>query len=1105
MSIDVADWLRRLGLEQYAPGFSANDVDTEVLLELTADDLIGLGVTSIGHRRKLLAAIAALRETPSTPAVPTSSEAERRQLTVMFCDLVGSTPLSARFDPEDLRELIGAYHRCVADAVGRFAGFVAKYMGDGVLIYFGYPEAHEDDADRAVRAGLAAIEAVGQLETPEPSKVRVGIASGLVVVGDLIGAGAAQEHGVVGETPNLAARLQALAQPGTLVIADSTRRQIGGLFEIEDLGTQKLAGFIEPQHAWRVLGESGVLSRFEALRSEATPLVGRDEELELLLRRWQQAKAGEGRVVLLSGEPGIGKSRLTAALSQTLQGEPHRRLRLRYFCSPHYQDSPLYPFITQLERAAGFERDDTVEEKLQKLRELLAPAKPGADEVQLVAELLALPNSAMDLGLSPQRKREMLFEVLLRQFEALTQTRPVLMVFEDAHWIDPTSRELLDLTVDFMPRLPALLVVTFRPEFQHGWSGQPGITMLALNRLTGVEGATLVQRLAGDKGLPRNIVDEIVERTDGVPLFVEEMTKAVLETDASDNRVAAVLGASPSPGVPIPVSLHASLIARLDRLGPVAKEIGQIGAVIGREFGYELIERVAQRLAAELRSGLDRLTEAGLLFCRGVAPHSSYLFKHALVQDAAYSTLLRSRRQQLHARVAAALEEHFADLVERQPELLAHHLTAADDAERALDQWLKAGRRAAARSTHLEAIGHFERGLVILPQLPEGSARDQREIELQLARGLSVLTTEGFASPKAPEIYGRARALAERRGDRRQLFMAEFGLWQSANGRGGMVECRKYSDRLQQLTASDADEELRLQAHHSAWTTGLFSGVPVAAREHCEAGRRLYDPERHRHHRLLYGGHDPGVCARYMGAQAYWLLGQPDTGLAMGEEALALAERIAHPFSLGTALVMNAMLHLDRDEPEAALKRIETAEAIAAEQRVGLAIEPQILRGAVMTARGASAEAAACLRDALTRPRAPRLRPYGLARLGEALARQGDYGAALTALREGLADQDRTGQCRWEAELHRLEGLALVGLNRLEEAQAAFDEALRVARRQQAKAYELRAATSLARLWGERGRRREALELLAPVYGWFTEGFDTADLKEARALLDQLA
>jgi tetratricopeptide (TPR) repeat protein len=382
--------------------------------------------------------------------------------------------------------------------------------------------------------------------------------------------------------------------------------------------------------------------------------------------------------------------------------------------------------------------------------------------------------------------------------------------------------------------------------------------------------------------------------------------------------------------------------------------------------------------------------------------------------------------------------------------------------------------------------------------------RDQREIELQLARGLSVLTTEGFASPKAFEIYSRARDLAERRGDRRQLFMAEFGLWQTANGRGGMVECRKYSDRLQQLTVGDADEELRLQAHHSAWTTGLFSGEPTAAHEHCRQGRRLYDPERHRHHRLLYGGHDPGVCARYMGAQAYWLLGQPDTGLAMGEEALALAERIAHPFSLGTALVMNAMLHLDRDEPEAALQRIEAAEALAAEQRLGLAIEPEILRGGVMTAQGASAEAVACLREALTRPRAPRLRPYGLARLGEALAQQGEYGASLTALREGLADQERTGQRRWEAELHRLEGLALVGLNRLEEAHTALEEALGVSRRQLTKSYELRAAASLARLWGEQGRRAEARELLAPVYGWFTEGFDTPDLKEANALLDEL-
>jgi class 3 adenylate cyclase len=680
MSIDVADWLSGLGLGQYAPAFAANDIDGEVLPELTADDLTGLGITSIGHRRKLLAAIADLRggapkpvsETAPTAAPRVSGEAERRQLTVMFCDLVGSTPLSTRFDPEDLHEIVGAYHRCVTDTVARFSGFVAKYMGDGVLIYFGYPEAHEDDAERAVRAGLAVIDAVSQLAAPEPLNVRLGIASGLVVVGDLIGAGAAQERGVVGETPNLAARLQASARPGTLVIADSTRRQIGALFEIEDLGLQPLAGFVRPQRAWRVVGESNVVSRFEALRSDAAPLVGRDEELDLLQRRWQQAKAGEGRVVAISGEPGIGKSRLTAALSQAIRGEPHTRLR--YFCSPHHQDSALYPFIARLERAAGFARDDPVEEKLSKLRELLTPGARGDDEIELLAELLSLPNSAAELNLSPQRKREKLFQALLHQLEAVARSRPVLMVFEDAHWIDPTSRELLDLTVDRTPRLPVLLIVTFRPEFQQAWGGQPHVTMLALNRLGEHDGAALVQRLAGHAGLTRKTVCEIVERADGVPLFVEELTKAVLESGDPSNRVAAVLAASRSQTLSIPATLHASLIARLDRLGPSAKEVAQIGAVIAREFGYDLIEPVAQRPSLELRAGLDRLAEAGLVFCRGVAPHSSYLFKHALVQDAAYVTLLRARRQELHARVATVLEHHFADLVERQPELLAHHL-----------------------------------------------------------------------------------------------------------------------------------------------------------------------------------------------------------------------------------------------------------------------------------------------------------------------------------------------------------------------------------------------------------------------------------------------
>ena len=1108
--MDVAAWLQGLGLERYAPAFLENRIEADILPSLTLEDLRDLGVTLVGDRRRLLDAIAALGVAISTPAAsapavtaaaPAPADAERRQLTVMFCDLVGSTALSTRFDPEDLRELIGDYHRVVSETVGRFDGFVAKYMGDGVLIYFGYPQAHEDDAERAVRAGLAVIEAVGRSPAQQDLRVRLGIATGLAVVGDLIGEGAAQERGVVGEMPNLAARLQNLAMPNTLVIADATRRQVGGLFDLADLGPQALAGFAAPQPAWRVIGESGMLSRFEALRSGETPLVGREEELDLLLRRWQQAKAGEGRVVLISGEPGIGKSRLGAALSQAIQSEPHTRLR--YFCSPHHQDSALYPFMIQLERAAGSARDDTIEEKLGKLRGLLAPGARGDDEIELLAELLSLPSSAADLNLSPQRKRETLFEALLHQLEALARSRAVLMVFEDAHWIDPTSRELLDLTVDRVRRLPVLLVITFRPEFQSPWGGRAHVTSLALNRLGERDGEALVQTLAGNAALAPEIVAEIVERTDGVPLFVEELTKAVLESAAQGDRVAAVLATTSLAAQSVPATLHASLMARLDRLGPAAKEIAQIGAVLGREFTYELIEPVAQRPERELQAGLDQLGEAGLLFCRGAPPHAAYLFKHALVQDAAYSTLLRGRRQELHARVAAALEQHFADLVERQPELLAHHLTAAGNTERAVDQWLKAGRHAAARLAYLEAIAHLERGLGLLHSLPESPVRNGREIELQLALGLSVFTAKGAVEAKLP--YMRALELAERSGEPQQRFEALYGVWQSTRDR--IAAASPLSERLLRMAEREGDDGLRLQAHHSAWTTWYHAGDPAKAREHADAGRLLYDPTKHASHRLVYGGHDPGVCAGAIGALAEWLLGYPEKALASIADALALAERIAHPFTLGRVFMNSSVVYLNRHEPEQALRQLEAAEVLAAEQRLFLVYEPGTLRGVALLGQGAVDEAIARIREGITKWTRLGLTsnlPYGLAFLAEGLARHGDRAAALAALREGLEAAGATGEHMWDAELHRLTGTVLVAENKLDEGQTSLQQAIHIARAQQAKSLELRAARDLARLWGEQGRRAEARDLLAPVYAWFTEGFDTPDLKEAKALLAEL-
>jgi predicted ATPase len=979
-------------------------------------------------------------------------------------------------------------------------------MGDGVLAYFGFPQAHEDDAEQAVRCALELIEAVPKLRPYHDVAlaVRVGIATGVVVVGDILGEGAAQEQGVVGDTPNLAARLQALAEPGQVVISHSTRRLTAGLFEYGNLGRVTLKG-LPPEQVWQVLGVSGVQSRFEAHHEAGlTPLIGRDEEIELLLRRWRQAASGEGHVVLVSGEPGIGKSRLIAELQQRVASEPHAWLR--YFCSPNHQDSALHPTIAQLERAAGFQRADTPQLKLDKLVALLGVASGHDNDLQLLAELLSIPTGDRyaPLNLSPQQKKEKTFLMLLAQLEALARQYPVVMVYEDVHWIDPSSRELLDRAVGRVPGVPVLLVITFRPEFQSDWTAQPHVTSMALNRLGRSEGIKLVGSIAGN-ALPDEVVADIVERTDGVPLFVEEVTKAVVEAGSSDESMARQAASSvPHPALGVPATLHASLIARLDRIGAVAREIAQIGAVIGREFDYELLEAVAKRPEADLKTALQRLTEAELMFQRGAIPQAAFLFKHALVRDTAYGSLLRGQRRELHARVSEEIERNFPDVGERQPEVLARHLTEAGHTEQAIEQWLKAGQHAAARSAHLEAIAHLHRGLELLSLKPAWPRRVQVESDLQLALGVSFFSTKGLSSAEAAAAYERARELCENSGDSARLFTALWGLWHSHNSSARMEQSRRLCLRLLSLTEKQADAGLRLQAHHTAWTTFFVRGDPLLSLRHGEEGLRLYEPQMHQSHVLLYGGHDPNLCGLSITACDNWMLGRSDTALKCAENALRLADELAHPLSTNMALQWLALLHHLRREPQIAVARIAAAEVLSAEHGLSLWTNTRILR-AIALVKDQAEVAVAQVREGLAIGQAGGAwGPYYLYVLAEALSTVGDTQGALAAVVQALSMAQASGERWWEAELCRQMGELRRSRAQDEESAPWFQRALVVSREQNAKSLELRAAMSLARLWRDQGKRSKALDLLAPVYGWFTEGHDTLDLKEARMLLDQI-
>lgn len=1037
---------------------------------------------------------------PSSEAV---AQAERRQVTVMFCDLVDWPALASLLDPEDLREVVSAFHGCVAAIVRSHDGFVAKYMGDGVMTYFGYPYAHEDDAEQAVRAGLALVGAVGLIEGAKRNlSVRVGISTGVVVVGDLIGSGPAQEQEVVGETPHLAARLQAIAEPNTVVIGPSTRRLLGGLFECSDLGAVGLKGFAEPARAYRVLRPSDVESRFEALRStELTPLFGRDDEMELLLRRWERAKTGEGQVVLVCGEPGIGKSRVAATLRSRIEVQPHTRLR--YFCSPHHRDRALYPFIAQLEYAAGFARDDSAEAKFAKLEALLEQSGGNdATAIALVADLLGLPTDGFYPAppADPQRRRELTLVVLARQLGILTARCPVLLTFEDAQWADSTSLELLDRLVEGAAQASALVLITFRPEFQAPWAGQAHVSSLWLRRLAERETKALVGAVAGGKSLPDEIISRIVDHADGIPLFIEELTRTLLEGGLLREEEGGYALAGPLPPLAIPSSLRASLMARLDRLAPV-KEVAQIGAALGREFSYELLAAVARRTDEGLRGALDQLVDASLVFRRGVPPHASFVFKHALVQDAAYSTLLRGQRQELHARIARSIEQRFPELVEGEPEILAHHYTQAGLADQAISYLARAGRRALDQSAMVEAASQLSKALVLIPELPDNPERERRELDLQTALGRALMITKGYAAPETGEAYARARRLCEGLGDTATLVRVGYGQYLYHLIRAETAQCHQVASEILSFAEKSGSDEARILGHRTLGLSLYELGRFPAARKQLETAAGLL--EQSQKHRMLHRG-DAGVTIPAWLSSLLAFQGHLDHAARMRDlsvrESNASTSLHSRVFGLAHATLVSCLL---REHDELRL-RADNVCALATELDFPFLLAWGLIFRGIARLNLGRPDGEQAMRDGLALYRQTGSKwglPFWLANFADFACQGTDE--AMAMVREGLEAVEATGERWYEAELYRLRGT-------LARSGASFDDGLaendlltarRIAIEQEAKLLELRAVVSLARLWRDQGRRVKAHELLAPVCDSFSAGFATADLKEAKALL----
>jgi predicted ATPase/class 3 adenylate cyclase len=1060
------------------------------------------------------------QETQPALVTPPSAEgprpaAERRQLTVLFCDLVDSTALATQLDPEELREVVRAYQRVCAEAIQRFEGHIAQYLGDGLLVYFGYPQAHEDDGQRAVRAALGMVQAIARLndrlgrEWGVRLAVRVGIHTGMVVVGEM-GSGGRQEQLALGETPNVAARLQDLAAADTIVISAATQRLVQGVFVCEELGAHALKGVATPVRVCRVLREREAKNGVGmAVGGGLTPLLGREQEVGMLLERWAQVKDGYGQVVLLNGEAGIGKSRLVEVVKERVTGERHTRIELR--CSPYYQHSALHPMIEALRRLLRWRQEDFAPEKLSKLETALS--RHGfwlPNVVPLFAALLALPppEHYPPLTLGPQGQKHKTLEALLVWLRRETDEHPVLFIVEDLHWVDPSTLEFLSLVVDQAATMRLFALFTYRPIFRPSWAPQAHLTPLSLSRLPRHQAALMIEQVAGGRALPAEVHQQLLTKTDGVPLFVEELTKMVLESgllrDVGDRYE--LIG--PLPPLAIPATLQDSLMARLDRLA-TGKLVAQLGATIGRQFAYELLQAVSPLDEATLQQALERLVEAELLYQRGVPPRGTYVFRHALIQEVAYQSLLRSMRQQYHQQIAQALVARFPETVDTQPELVAHHYTEAGLAAQAVPYWQRAGQRAIERSANLEAISHLTKGLDVLKTLPETPQRTQQELTLQLALGTPLVMIRGYEAPEVEQAYARAQELCQQVGDRSQRFSVLVGLRRLYFGRGQLRTAREVAEECLTLAQDLGNPAFLQEAHAMLGTTLVYQGELLSARTHLEQGLALCHAQVGRS--LAFSDStDPEVFCLTQLSWALWMLGYSEQALTRSRQACALAQKLAHPYSLTYALVFASALSMFRREAQRVQEQAEAAIALAREQgfarwlAVGMG-----WRGWALAEQGAVQDGLAQLRQAPT---------VGLSqqplRLAEVYGKAGQPEQGLRVLTETLAAVSSNGERRFEAELYRLRGELLLmqsagtrGSRTAQaevEAETCFRRAIEVARLQQAKAFELRAAMSLSRLWQRQGQRHAARDTLAMVYGWFTEGFDTPDLQEAKALLEAL-